>query len=157
VNDTATVETPVTATPIPATPIKAKKVKIKKSAFPKKAAYFILYVPDMAKAVDFYRNKIGLKLGFESPEWTEFKSGIKFALHATGACAAKSGESSSCATAYVPQKTGLCFGVKDAGKTYAVFQALGVKVLGEPHQVCEDGRSFSFQDPFGNEFSIYGK
>ena len=170
-NDVATTTSSTTAAPTIDTPSrlleptiempkKAKKAKVKKSALPRKAAYFILYVPDMAKAVEFYKS-IGMKLGFESPEWSEFKAGIKFALHATGEAKAESACASSsegaCASSFVPQKTGLVLGVKDAGKSYAAMQALGVKVLGEPHQVCEDGRSFAFEDPFGNVLSIYGK
>ena len=123
---------------------KAKKSKVKKKTLAKKVAYFILYVPDMAKAIEFYKS-IGLKATMESPEWTEFKAGIKFALHAT--------ESKD----YTPSKTGICFGVKNAQTSYESFKALGVKVLGEPHQVCEEGRSFSFEDPFGNTLSAYGK
>jgi predicted enzyme related to lactoylglutathione lyase len=155
----ATTTTPAAA-PTIEMPKKAKKAKIKKSALPKKATYFILYVPDMAKAVAFYKGTLGLKLGFESPEWTEFKCGIKFALHAwspeTAACASQKSDASAC-TSFKPQKTSLTFGVKDAGRSYEAFKTLGVKVLGEPHQVCEDGRAFAFEDPFGNQLSIYGR
>ena len=167
-NEIATIEKPA-ITPAAEAPLTgkklAKKLKIKKSAFPRKAAYFILYVPDMAKAVDFYKNSIGLKLGFESPEWTEFKCGIKFALHAwsaemcASACSSESAQAPAKASekAYKPVNTSLCFGVKDAGRTYEAFKALGVKVKGEPHEVCEDGYSFAFEDPFGNTLSVYGK
>lgn len=129
---------------------KKGKKKIKKSALPRKVAYFILYVPDMTKAVEFYRH-IGLKMGHGSPEWTEFKAGIKFALHA------QSSECASKASASQSRETGICFAVKNCDKTYAAFQRLGVKIKSEPTQVCEDGRSFSFEDPFGNILSVYGK
>lgn len=121
-----------------------KKTKIKKKTLAKKVAYFILYVPDMAKAIEFYKS-IGLKATMESAEWTEFKAGIKFALHAHDA------------KDYKASKTGICFGVKNAQASYESFKALGVKVLGEPTQVCEEGRSFCFEDPFGNTLSAYGK
>jgi predicted enzyme related to lactoylglutathione lyase len=124
---------------------KAKKLKIKKSSLPRKAAYFILYVPDMAKAIEFYKNTLHMKVGFESPEWTEIKAGIKFALHGTKA------------EGFTPVKTGLVFGVKNAQTSYEIFNHLGVKTLGAPVQVCEDGRSFCFEDPFGNQLSCYGK
>ncbi len=153
--DSATMTTPTTAAPESTTATiitpevkkpKAKKLKIKKSSFPKKAAYFILYVPDMAKAVEFYKNTLHMKVGMESPEWTEIKAGIKFALHAT-----KPGDE------YKPVKTGLVFEVKNAQNSYDAFNALGIKTLGAPTQVCEEGRSFCFEDPFGNQLSCYGK
>lgn len=167
-NETATIE-PVAVAPAPAAlapaasemPLegeptkKAKKAKkIKKSALPRKAAYFILYVPDMEQAVAFYEGTLKMKLGYQSPEWTEFKAGIKFALHAWSPS-----DASACGgacTSFKPQKTHLTFGVKDAGKSHEAFQALGIKVH-ELKEVCENGRSFDFEDPFGNTLSIYGK
>ena len=44
--------------------------------------YAIVYVSDMAKSVAFYRDSLGLPLGFETPEWTEFRTeGASLALH----------------------------------------------------------------------------
>jgi lactoylglutathione lyase len=44
--------------------------------------YVIKFVGDMDKAVKFYRDMLGLKLKFESPEWTEFVTGeTTLALH----------------------------------------------------------------------------
>jgi len=46
--------------------------------------YAIVFVSDMKRAVSFYRDVIGLPLGFESPEWTEFATdGATLALHAS--------------------------------------------------------------------------
>ncbi len=46
--------------------------------------YAIKYVADMDKAVGFYRDTLGLKLRFASPEWTEFETGeTTLALHMT--------------------------------------------------------------------------
>jgi catechol 2,3-dioxygenase-like lactoylglutathione lyase family enzyme len=45
-------------------------------------SYAIKYVDDMDKAVAFHRDVLGLKLGFQSPFWTEFETGeTKLALH----------------------------------------------------------------------------
>ena len=140
-----------TSAPIAATTEKKKK-KIKKSAQIRKVGYFIHYVPDMPKAIAFFQS-IGLKLKFESPEWTEFKAGIKFALHASD-CAS----TSSCSSTKAEKKfTGITFNSKNLDKTYEAFQAQGIEILGAPKQVCEEGRSFEFADPFGAVFSIYGK
>ncbi len=48
--------------------------------------YAIVFVSDMARAVPFYRDVIGLPLRFESPHWTEFATdGATLALHAAEA------------------------------------------------------------------------
>jgi predicted enzyme related to lactoylglutathione lyase len=132
----------------------AKKTAAPKTAAPKaglvktkKIAYYIHYVPDMTKAVEFFKT-IGLEPGFTSPEWSEFDAGIKFALH--GPC------KDDCGT-YEAKETGLCFDVTSAKGACETFKSLGVKVTSEPHQVCEEGYAFNFQDPFGNTFSAYGK
>lgn len=131
---------------------KSGLVKTEKAGFVKtlttgKVAYYILYVPEMTKAVEFYKS-IGLKLGFESPEWSQFDAGIQFALH--GPC------KDDCGT-YEATETGICFDVTSAKNAYETFKSMGVKVMGEPHQVCEEGYAFNFQDPFGNTLSCYGK
>ncbi|HVI05564.1 MAG TPA: VOC family protein [Sphingomicrobium sp.] len=44
--------------------------------------YAIKFVSDMDAAVAFYRDKLGLKPGFQSPFWSEFETGeTKLALH----------------------------------------------------------------------------
>ncbi len=124
----------------------AAKATIEKNALLSKVAYYILYVPDMTKAVEFYKS-IGLNAGYTSPEWSEFDAGIKFALH--GPCP------DSCSE-YKPSETNISFGVSSAKATYETFKTMGIKVTSEPRQVCESGYCFSFQDPFGNELSAYG-
>ena len=48
----------------------------------KQADYVIVFVTDMTKSVPFYRDVLGLKLRFESPDWTEFETGATtIALH----------------------------------------------------------------------------
>jgi len=128
----------------------AKAPKIDKSALVGKVEYYILYVNDMKKATEFYTS-IGLKPGYESPEWTQFDAGINFALHLSGSCGATTAETCK------PIETGISFGVKSAKATYETFKAMGIKVKGEPHQVCEDGYAFGFEDCFGNTLSVYGK
>ena len=47
-------------------------------------SYAIVFVSDMARAVTFYRDVVGLPLRFESPSWTEFNTeGATLALHAS--------------------------------------------------------------------------
>src|SRR5262245_15582026 len=98
---TKTIEKKATKKAAPKAAKKATPAKIEKNALLSKIAYFILYVPDMTKAISFYKS-IGLTPAFESPEWTEFNAGIKFALH--GPC------QDSCG-AYEPSETNISFGV----------------------------------------------
>ncbi len=45
-------------------------------------AYVMKFVADMDAAVSFYRDTVGLKLKFQSPEWSEFDTGeTTLALH----------------------------------------------------------------------------
>jgi catechol 2,3-dioxygenase-like lactoylglutathione lyase family enzyme len=47
--------------------------------------YIMITVSNMAQSIEFYRDKLGLKLKFESPEWTEFVTGpTTLALHGGG-------------------------------------------------------------------------
>lgn len=47
-----------------------------------KLTYAIKSVADMDKAVQFYRDTLGLSLKFQSPEWSEFSTGeTTLALH----------------------------------------------------------------------------
>ncbi len=44
--------------------------------------YAIVFVSDMKRSVEFYRDVIGLSLKFDSPEWSEFLTeGATLALH----------------------------------------------------------------------------
>src|SRR5919109_5445023 len=48
--------------------------------------YAIVFVSDMKRAVSFYRDVLGLRLRFESPDWTEFLTdGATLALHVADA------------------------------------------------------------------------
>jgi lactoylglutathione lyase len=45
-------------------------------------SYVMKFVGDMGAAVAFYRDVVGLKLRFQSPEWSEFDTGeTTLALH----------------------------------------------------------------------------
>lgn len=48
-----------------------------------KLAYVIKFVENMGNAVAYHRDKLGLPLKFQSPEWSEFITGdVTLALHA---------------------------------------------------------------------------
>ncbi len=46
--------------------------------------YSIVFVSDMKRSIEFYRDVLGVPFRFESPEWTEFDTaGTTLALHHT--------------------------------------------------------------------------
>ena len=61
----------------------------------KQLDYTMVIVSDMPRSVEFYRDKLGLPLKFESPEWTEFVTGTTtLALHGGGVVKESSGDES---------------------------------------------------------------
>ncbi len=53
---------------------------------PARLSHIIEFVADMNRAVEFYRDVIGLPLKFQSPEWSEFATGeITLGLHPASA------------------------------------------------------------------------
>ena len=59
-----------------------------------KLDYIIVYVSDMQRSTNFYRDVLGLPLKFSSPGWTEFNTGTTtVALHRTGGQAQPSEQS----------------------------------------------------------------
>ena len=49
-----------------------------------RVTYAIVFVSDMKRSVEFYRDVFGLPLKFETPVWTEFATdGATLALHAS--------------------------------------------------------------------------
>jgi catechol 2,3-dioxygenase-like lactoylglutathione lyase family enzyme len=43
----------------------------------KQLDYTMIVVSDMQRSVEFYRDKLGIPLKFQSPDWTEFATGTK--------------------------------------------------------------------------------
>ena len=98
----------------------------------KQIDYTMVVVSDMARSVEFYRDKLGIPLKFQSPEWTEFATGATtLALHGGGVPATQppSGD---------PSKTaGACsigFNVDDVDKTYEDLKAKGIRFVMPPTQ-----------------------
>lgn len=94
--------------------------------------YTMVVVSDMARSVEFYRDKLGIPLKFETPEWTEFQTGATtLALHGGGV--ARTGP-----PAGDPSKqAGHCsigFNVEDVDKTYQELQAKGIRFVMPPTQ-----------------------
>ena len=103
---------------------------------------FMLWAEDMDRAVAFWRDTVGLTLGFASPHWSELRHGdAVVALHGGGDGSFK--------------PTGLGFQVDDIDAAVAQFAAGGAEVRlpptareGEPIKLAE------LTDPEGNGFSV---
>jgi lactoylglutathione lyase len=98
----------------------------------KQIDYTMVVVSDMDASVEFYRDKLGIPLKFQSPDWTEFLTGATtLALHGGGAAPATP-------PAGDPTKqAGSCsigFNVEDLDKTYEELQGKGIRFVMPPTQ-----------------------
>jgi predicted enzyme related to lactoylglutathione lyase len=105
--------------------------------------YAIKFVSDMDAAVAFYRDTIGLKLGFQSPFWSEFETGeTKLALHP--------------ASPENPAGTvQLGFGTDDVDAFCGRVAAGGFEISSPPADM-HGTRIARFRDPDGAEISVSG-
>jgi len=94
----------------------------------KKMDYVMVVVSEMNRSVEFYRDKLGIPLKFESPDWTEFQTeGTTLALHGGGVVKPSSGEQRGAA--------GTCafgFHVANLDQTYSELTAKGVRFVIPP-------------------------
>jgi catechol 2,3-dioxygenase-like lactoylglutathione lyase family enzyme len=106
--------------------------------------YAIKFVSDMESAVAFYRDTLGMKLGFQSPFWSEFETGeTKLALHP--------------ASSENPAGTvQLGLGVDELDGFHADAQSKGITFTQEPKDM-HGTRLARFRDPEGAEITISGK
>jgi predicted enzyme related to lactoylglutathione lyase len=102
----------------------------------------VLYVHDMERAIRFYRDMLGLELGFESEHWTTFKTGdCTLALHPTDKREPGRGE---------PDPTFLVVHV-EAERARLLEAGVEVSEIREP---VPGTRVFDAWDPDRNRFSI---
>jgi lactoylglutathione lyase len=97
----------------------------------KQIDYTMVVVSDMERSVEFYRDKLGIPLKFQSPDWTEFATGsTTLALHGGGVAGQHpSGDPSKIAGA-----CSIGFNVNDVDKTYEELQAKGIRFVMPPTQ-----------------------
>ena len=98
----------------------------------KQIDYTMVIVSDMKRSVEFYQNRLGIPLKFESPEWTEFATGATtLALHGGGVARGLQDTGDQSKTA------GACsigFNVDDVDKTYEELKAKGMTFVMPPTQ-----------------------
>ncbi len=118
----------------------------------KQIDYTMVIVSDMKRSVEFYRDKLGIPLKFESPEWTEFQTGATtLALHGGGVL--REGRSGG-----QDKEAGTCsigFNVKDVDKTYEELKGKGIIFVMPPMQREGEGIKLAVcLDPDGLPVSI---
>lgn len=103
------------------------------------------YVDDMAKAVSFYKEALGVSPTMESPEWTEFN----FGGHALCLHLKRAGDPNT-------EKNGiLIIKAKGLKNLYASMKQKGVEFTHEPREVHPGAIATDFSDPSGNLVSLY--
>jgi hypothetical protein len=106
--------------------------------------YVIKFVGKMSDAVAFHRDRLGLPLKFESPQWSEFATGdVTLALH----------EASPENPAGTVQ---LGYGVDDLTSLYANRAKEGLDFVSAP-RAAHGQQLARFRDNEGRECSISGK
>src|SRR4029453_2228830 len=102
-----------------------------------KIDYTMIIVSDMTRSVEFYADKLGIPLKFQSPEWTEFATGnTTLALQGGGiaqTAAVDDGQSKMAGTCSIG------FNVEDVDKTYADLKSKGVNFIMPPTQRDNEG------------------
>lgn len=97
----------------------------------KQIDYTMVIVSDMTRSVEFYRDKLGLPLKFESPDWTEFQTGATtLALHGGGVPHERRGDLGD-------KDAGTCsigFNVEDVDQTFEELKAKGINFVMPPTQ-----------------------
>ena len=114
--------------------------------------YTMIIVTDMDRSVRFYRDTLGLKLRFQSPDWTEFDMGTTtLALHGRGKTApARTGTPEQFAGT-----ASIGFNVENVDAMYEDLQKKGVRFVMPPKtQEGEGIRLAVLVDPDGLSISL---
>src|SRR5437899_11744513 len=106
----------------------------------------MVVVSDMDRSVRFYRDTLGLKLRFQSPDWTEFDVGsATLALHSGGVPAPPSPGKEQYAG-----RASIGFNVENVDRIFEDLKSRGVTVLMPPTQRQGEGiRLTVILDPDG--------
>jgi predicted enzyme related to lactoylglutathione lyase len=134
----------------------------------KQMGFTMVIVSDMRRSVEFYRDKLGIALNFETPEWTEFLTGTTtLALHGGGV------KKEEPAGDPGKQYAGTCsigFSVENVDETFELLKSRGVYFVMPPTEregegirlavaVDPDGLAVSFAQPIrqSSDYASGGK
>ena len=112
--------------------------------------YVNIFVTDLARAVGFYRDTLGLPLQFQDDRFGY----ASFAPEGVRLGVARVDQNAPEATAFVGRHTGVGFGVPDLNATYEELKAHGVRFTMVPTQQPWGGFMATFADPDGNVFYL---
>jgi catechol 2,3-dioxygenase-like lactoylglutathione lyase family enzyme len=111
-----------------------------------KLGIVMLGVSEMARSVAFYRDALGLRVIFESPEFTLLDAGgVQLALRRS---ALKAEEDEL--------RTELVFPVEDVTTAFESLRGRGVTFRLAPRAVAGENFAADFRDPDGHVLSIFG-
>jgi catechol 2,3-dioxygenase-like lactoylglutathione lyase family enzyme len=110
-------------------------------------AVVMLGVQDIARSVEFYRDKLGLKLQNQFPGFAFFEAG------GTTLCVS---EPLAKATGQPAGATEVVFAVDSVRAGYAGLQQRGIAFTHEPRNVAGTSWAANFNDPDGHRLSIFG-
>lgn len=95
----------------------------------------MVIVSDMNRSINFYQNTLGLKLRFESPEWTEFDVGsTTLALHGGGVAAPSTQERHQ-----VAGRESIGFNVPNVDQVFETLKSKGVRFVMPPTERQGEG------------------
>src|SRR4026207_544135 len=105
------------------TPSARNRVSVRELRMFKQIDYTMVIVSDMERSIEFYRDKLGIPLKFQSPDWSEFLTGTTTRALPGGGISGppKSGSAD--------KDAGTCsigFNVEDVDSTYEEMKAKGV-------------------------------
>ena len=112
----------------------------------------MITVSNMKQSIEFYRDKLGLQLKFDSPEWTEFLTGpTTLALHGGGVLSRDKLQNKE----KVAGKCSIGFNVQNLDETYSQLKSRGVHFVMEPQAREGEGIKLAVAlDPDGLEVSF---
>jgi catechol 2,3-dioxygenase-like lactoylglutathione lyase family enzyme len=110
-------------------------------------AAIMLGVRDLPAAIEFYKNKLGLKLVMQEPALALLQCGnIMIGLSPRHVQSA----------AQIAGATELSFGVDNLRATHKALDEKGIAFLGEPRQVTPTDWAVHFRDVDGHLLSLFG-
>lgn len=117
-----------------------------------KVDYIMITVSNMARSVEFYKDKLGIPMKFGTPEWTEFQTGnTTLALHGGG----KSQDAAKDAGTHHAGTCSIGFNVDNLDLAYEQLQAKGVRFVMPPTERPGEGIKLAVAvDPDGLAISF---
>jgi|SRR5579863_5920685 len=112
-----------------------------------KIGMVMLGVADSEKAVEFYRDRLGLKLTAQFEGFSFFEAGGVMLILSRGLAQV---------TGKGPGATEVVFSVEHVRAAYDALRSQGVVFLNEPRVISPGNWGANFQDPDGHGLSIFG-